>query len=82
MHGRSLPPIAISEFAAEVLEEAIEFQMGRLKRSMNEERDKADRQAWALAACRRNALRSIWSALRLQRDLLGSMLPDDCPSSD
>ncbi|VUD70020.1 hypothetical protein MET9862_00581 [Methylobacterium symbioticum] len=45
MHGRSLPPVDISEFAVEVLEEAIEHQIGRLKRTMNEKRDKADRMA-------------------------------------
>ncbi|PIU05784.1 MAG: hypothetical protein COT56_13510, partial [Methylobacterium sp. CG09_land_8_20_14_0_10_71_15] len=73
MHGRLLPPLQLHEFTAEVLEEAIEHHLGRLRRTAREERDKADRMAWALAERQRTALHSVWSWLGSERALMGAM---------
>lgn len=77
MFGRSLPPLVISEFDAEVLEEAIEHHLGRLQRTMNEERDRADRMAWARADRRRWSLSSVYNRLRAEREAMGSMRQED-----
>lgn len=76
MSLRYLERIAISEYAAEVLEEALEFHLGRLKRTMDEERDRADRIAWSRAQHRRNALHAIWSNVRSARRDLGPIAPE------
>lgn len=77
MRGRELPPLRLHEFTAEVLVEALEFHMGRLKWAMNEARDRADRRGWAMAAQRRHELHSVW--LRVEVDLrhLGPMSAED-----
>lgn len=77
MFGRSLPPLVISEFDAEVLEEAIEHHLGRLQRTMNEERDRADRMAWARADRRRWSLSAVYHRLRAERETMGPMRNED-----
>ncbi|MEH3146260.1 MAG: hypothetical protein PGN34_13125 [Methylobacterium frigidaeris] len=77
MYGRMLPPLQLSEFTADVLEEAIEYHLGRLQRLMNEERDRADRMAWARVERRRAALNSVRTWLWLERNLMGPMAAED-----
>jgi hypothetical protein len=82
MYGRDLPPLHLREFDAEVLIEAIEHHLGRLKRTMNEARDRADREGWALAERRRWALHGIWSRVDFELRQLGPMPPEDRESLD
>lgn len=77
MHGRELPPLRLHEFAAEVLVEAFEFHMGRLKRTMDEARDRADRHGWAMAAQRRIELHSVWQKVEAELRHLGPMSQED-----
>lgn len=77
MRGRELPPLHLDEFAAEVLVEALEFHMGRLKRTMNQARDRADRRGWALAAQRRIELHSVWQRVEAELRHLGPMSEED-----
>lgn len=77
MHGRELSPLRLHEFTAEVLVEALEFHMGRLKRSMDEARDRADRHGWAFAYQKRSAVHSLWMAVKHQREMLGPMSEED-----
>lgn len=76
MSLRNLERVVISEYAAEVLEEAIEYHLGRLKRTMDEERDRADRIAWSRARHRREALHDIWRSVSSARETLGPIDPD------
>jgi hypothetical protein len=67
----------LHEFAAEVLVEALEFHMGRLKRNMDEARDRADRHGWAVAAQRRIELHSVWQRVEAELRHLGPMPEED-----
>ncbi|WP_128755034.1 hypothetical protein [Methylobacterium sp. GXF4] len=76
MRLRYLERVAISEYVAQVLEEALELHIKRLKQAMNDERDRADRIAWSRARYRCDALRDVCSNIARERLVMGPIAPE------